>query len=216
MKHMIYGLVCTMVLVFILMSALTIQGRTLRHTEAQQALAESVDGALRSMMEGEDSSIENADLFAADLLQALLAQTNSTSDLTVSVLEADVVHGILSVEITERYRHPNGNEGTVCAFRTVIFDREIREEKEKFKVSFYTGDKELYKTYTIPKDGYCSMPVSPEIPGKKFKNWKFLSGGKAEEKTCVSQSAGKVRKVLGTGAGPMAVTGDVSLIAVFE
>ena len=49
---MIYGLVCTMVLVFILMSALTIQGRTLRHTEAQQALAESVDGALRSMMEG--------------------------------------------------------------------------------------------------------------------------------------------------------------------
>ena len=58
---MIYGLVCTMVLVFILMSALTRQGRTLRHTEAQQALAESVDGALRSLMEGEDSSIENAD-----------------------------------------------------------------------------------------------------------------------------------------------------------
>lgn len=202
MKHMIYGLVCTMVLVFILMSALTIQGRTLRHTEAQQALAESVDGALRSLMEGEDSSIENADLFAADLLQALLAQTNSTSDLTVSVLEADVVHGILSVEITERYRHPNGNEGTVCAFRTVIFDREVREEKEKFKVSFYTGDKELYKTYTIPKDGYCSMPVSPEIPGKKFKNWRFLSGGKAEEKNLCVPVCRKGAQSFGNRGGP--------------
>lgn len=216
MKHIIYGLVCTLILVFTVVTSLTLQGRALRLEEAKQALAESVDGALSSLMEEEDCPFDNADLFAADLLQALLAQANSKSDLTVSVLEADLVHGILSVEITESYRHPNGKEGTVSACRTVIFDREIEKAEENFKVSFYTGKKELYKVYTIPRDGYCSMPMSPKVPGKTFKNWRFVSGGEAVEKTYVSESTGRVRKVLGSKEAPMPITGDVSLIAVFE
>ena len=136
-----------------------------------------------------------------------MAQTNSTSDLTVSVLEADVVHGILSVEITERYRHPNGNEGTVCAFRTVIFDREVREEKEKFKVSFYTGDKELYKPYTIPKDGYCSMPVSPEIPGKKFKTGGFYPGVRRRKKLVCPSLPERCAKFWEPGRAPWLLPG---------
>lgn len=218
MKHIIYGFVCILTVVFTVVIALTIQGRTLRSTEAEHALAESVDGALSNLMENNVYPVGSEDLFAADLLQALLAQTNSTSDLTVSVLEADFVHGILSVEITEKYRHPNGREGTVSACRTVIFDRDIQEEEESFEVSFYTGDDELYKRYIIPADGYCSMPARPQIEGKTFKNWRFVTGGTgvAKEQEILSEDTGDLRYVLALGENPLRVTGEVSLVAVFE
>ncbi|MCM1257531.1 MAG: hypothetical protein NC307_06720 [Roseburia sp.] len=218
MKHIIYGLVCTLTIVFTVVIALTLQGRTLRSTEIEQALAESVDGALSNLMENNVYPVDSEDLFAADLLQALLAQTNSTSDITVSVLEADFVHGILSVEITEKYRHPNGKKGTVSACRTVIFDRDVEEEEENFEVSFFTGDEELFKRYTVPGDGYCNMPAEPKIEGKTFKNWRFVTGGTgvAREQQIVSEDTGVLRHVLASGENPVCVTGDISLVAVFQ
>lgn len=218
MKHILYGLVCMGIVVFIAVIALTLQGRTLRDGEAKQALAESVDGALSNLMENNAYPIENGDLFAADLLEALLAQINSTSDVTVSVLEADFVHGILSVEITESYRHPNGSKGTVSACRTVIFDREQKEEEKSYQVSFYTRDTELYKTYTVMENGYCNMPAAPQIPGKTFKSWRFVTGGTgaAGEETLVSKLNGNLQKILSAKGEPMPVREDVSLIAVFE
>lgn len=217
MKHIIYGLTCMLLVIFIVTIILTVQGRTLRSTEAEHALAESVDSALSNVME-EMYPIENAELFAADLLQALLVQTNSTSDLTVSILEADLAHGILSVEITESYSHPNGNKGTVSACRTVIFDKEVEEEPESHTVSFYTADKELYKAYTIPKDSYCSMPAAPKKEGKIFKNWRFVTGGAgvAGQAETTVESTGASKNVVASGGVPFAVTEDISLIAVFE
>lgn len=218
MKQILYGLLCMGIVVFTTVIALTLQGRTLRDGEAKQALAESVDGTLSNLMEKNVYSIEDGDLFAADLLEALLAQTNSTSDVTVSVLEADFVHGILSVEITESYHHPNGKKGTVSACRTVIFDREQKEEEKEYQVSFYTADAELYKSYTIPEKGYCNMPAPPKMPGKTFKNWRFITGGTgpAGEEALPSKVNGCMRKILSAGGEPVAVKEDVSLIAVFE
>lgn len=218
MKHIIYGLVCTLTVIFFIVIFLTLQGRTLRLEEAEKALAESVDAALSNLMEEKIYSIENEDLFAADLLQSLLAQANSDSDLTVSVLEADTVHGILSVEITETYQHPNGNKGTVSACRTVIFDREVEEEEKFFTVSFYTADKELYKAYRVLEHQYCSMPLSPRKEGKNFKNWRFVNGasGEASEASVPSKSSGVEKTVIASLGTPLEITGDVSLIAVFE
>lgn len=218
MKYIVYGLVCTMLLVSMVAMILTLQGRSLRQSEAEHALTESVDAALSNLMEEKIYPIENADLFAADLLQSLLVQTNSKSDLTVSVLEADAVHGILSVEITESYQHPNGDKGTVSAYRTVIFDREVEEEKESFKVNFYVADQKLYKSYTILGQGYCSMPAPPKEEGKNFKCWRFVSGaaGVAESFLLHSENTGRDRKVVAAQGNPLEITRDISLVAVFE
>lgn len=218
MKHIIYGFACTLIVVFTAVIALTLQGRTLRDTEVEQALAESVDGALSNLMENNVYPVGSEELFAADLLQALLAQTNSMSDVTVSVLEADLVHGILSVEITEKYRHPNGREGTVSACRTVIFDRDVEEEEENFTVSFYVADNELYKRYTVPKEGYCNMPAPPKVEGKRFKHWRFVRGGTgvAFEQQIAMEDTGGLRYVVASGEGPLGVSEDVALVAVFQ
>jgi len=215
---MIYGLSCALIVVMISVIIVTLQGRTLRNSEAEHALTESVDGALSNAMEEKNDSIADGELFAADLLQSLLAQTNSTSDLTVSILEADPVHGILSAEVTETYSHPNGNRGTVSACRTAIFDREVEEEAKRHTVKYYMGDNQLYKAYTVLENSYCNMPIAPKKEGKTFKNWRFVSGGtgEAQQAETFLEVTGTSANVLAAGGVPLAVTQDISLIAVFE
>ncbi|MBO5372421.1 MAG: hypothetical protein J6A75_06855 [Lachnospiraceae bacterium] len=217
MKQVVFGLVSTLLIAVLLMLLMTLYGRNLRQLETGESLAEAIDSSLSHVMREENYTIENNEVFIADFLQMLLVQLNSTSDVKVSVLEADMQLGILSVEITQNYKHPNGNEGTVSEVRTVILDKKKEAKKVYKQVKFYMADDLLYKEYSVEKDSVCSVPLPPKKDGKIFKGWRFFAGtiaGYAENITASGENGAKT--VLGSSGEPYVVTEDTKLIAVFE
>ena len=119
------------------------------------------------------------------------------------------------MEITEKFKHPNGREGTVSEVRTVIFDK-VKEEDAVYKtVRFYAAD-QIYKEYTLVKDSLCSVPVSPKKEGKVFRCWRFVTGGVGEAESVSVTSAKGTKQVLASEHVPYAVSENTNLIAVFE
>ncbi len=215
MKKIAFGIACGMTAVFVLVMMLTLFGRAARKQETDKALAQAIDSTLSNVMSEHNYTIEKNEDFIADFLKALLIQTNSTSDLTVSVLDADYEHGILSVEITETYTHPDGNKGSVSEMRTVIFDRPVEESVQMRTVSFYVED-ELYKTYTLQKNSFCSLPVPPEKEGAVFRHWRFVTGGVGVAQSLETAYANGRKTVLSSGGKPYLVSENTKLTAVFD
>lgn len=216
MKQTVFGMVSVMLLTLFLLILMTVYGRHLRQTETDHTLSEAVDTTMSNLLEQQLYTIESGDEFVADFLQSLLVQMNSTSDVKVSVLAADEEKGILSVEVTETYKHPNGKEGSVSAVRTVILDKSVEVEKKQYTVAFYTENQELYKQYLLPEGSTCSLPVVPEIEGKTFRCWQFVTGGNGEAGSVEIVDTGETKKVLTSGGIPYRVAGDTKLMAVFE
>lgn len=215
MKKAAFGIACGLVAFFVFAMMLTAYGRSIRKGEAAMALSQAIDATLSGVMSENNYTIEENETFVADFLKALLIQTNSDSDLKVSILEADYELGILSVEITEKYKHPNGKEGTVSEVRTVIFDK-VREDGVVYKtVRFYVAD-QVYKEYTLLKDSLCSVPVVPKQEGKAFRCWRFVTGGVGEAESVSVTGTNGTRQVLASESVPYAVSENTNLIAVFE
>lgn len=219
MKKIISGSIFVFIGVLFLLIILTYVGRSSRKTETDTSLAEAINTSLTSIFANRTYTTKaDTDEFIADFLEALLLQVESDSDVKVSILEADPEKGILSVEVTETYRHPNGNTGTVSAVRTVIFDRDEEKKKEYHQVEFYSADGELYKSFTLPDAAMCAYPVAPQKEGKHFKCWRYVTGGSgvAGSVSVPYADRGKNKMVLSSGGNPVSVTENIKLLAVYE
>ena len=217
MKKIAFGFACGFTAIFIFVMMLTVYGRVTRQEETELALSQAIESTLSGAMEEENRRILDDKGMVADFLQTLLIQANSESDITVSVLDADCKRGILSAEVTEAYRHPNGREGTVSAVRTVIFDKPREPEvKEIRKVRFYTADHKLYKEYRLQKDSFCMVPAPPVKKGADFCGWRFMSGGMGKAGSMRMDGANGSREILTAGGVPYQVSEHTSLIAVFQ
>lgn len=216
MKKVTFGIACGLVCIFVVTMMLTLFGRAARKMETEYMLAQAMDSSLSAVMHKQDGTIAGNGEFVADFLKALLIQADSNSDITVSVLDADAKKGILSMEVVEKFLHPNGNEGSVSQVRTVIFDKAMEQETEYHKVGFYMDGDEVYKEYCIPKGSVCSIPVSPQKEGKKFLYWCFVTGGAGKAGTCNKPYPGGEVSVLASAGSPYIVLQDTKLIAVFE
>lgn len=125
MKQIVFGVTAGMMIILLIGIMITVHGRTLRTNEAEKSL----ESAMRMAMEQVDGTgytFADREEFVADFLGALLIQMSSDSDITVRILHADEKRGLLSVEVVECYRHPNGGHGSVSVRRTILLDR--REE----------------------------------------------------------------------------------------
>ncbi len=216
MKKVAFGMACGLVSLFVVLLMLTLFGRAARKSETEYMLAQAMDSSLSGAMQKQGETTGAGEEFTADFLKALLIQANSDSELTVSVLDADEQKGILSVEITERFRHPNGNEGSVSQARTVIFDRAAEQEPEYCRVGFYLEDGEMYKEYRVPKGSVCSIPVSPRKEGKRFLYWRFATGAQKRAGSRKAAYSGGTKEVLSVGEEAYPVSEDTRLVAVFE
>lgn len=125
MKQIIFGVTAGMILVLFLGVIISIHGRTLRQDEAEQSLEAAMQNAMKQLTEERNYTFSDREEMVADLLEALLIQINSDSELEVSILKADEKRGLLSVEVVETYRHLNGEEGKVSAQRTMILDTAV-------------------------------------------------------------------------------------------
>lgn len=218
MKQVIFGMVSILMITLFFLIMMTIYGRNMRQEETVRGLTEAMDVAITELMENQEN-IENDEMFSTLLLQKLLVQMNSTSDVQVKILDADAKLGILSVEVIEKYKHPNGQEGTVSQVRTILFDKKVeKEEKEYETVSFYSEENVLYKEYRVEKGAVCQLPVAPMLEGKVFKHWRFFE----------SEATGQAYSMNVTGAlgnksilalsetEAYAVNEDTKLLAVYE
>lgn len=122
MKNMLTAFIAALCGVVIILIGFTVYGRSTRQVELDNALKSSMEEAMTSLMY-EEGGPENEKEWKAAFLQSLAVQINSTSDLTVTFLEADMQRGILSVEAVLTWNHPIGTKGSVSSVRTVILEQ---------------------------------------------------------------------------------------------
>lgn len=124
MKNMLIAFIAALCGVVIILIGFTMHGRSTRQVELDNALKSSMEEAMTSLMY-EEGTPENEKEWKAAFLQSLVVQINSTSDLTVTFLEADMARGILSVEAVLTWNHPIGTVGTVSSTMTVILEEYV-------------------------------------------------------------------------------------------
>ena len=193
MRKIVLYSFCIVMLVITIVTAMIIHGKNARMDEVQQGLDEAVEATISALFENRTYTVADEKEFAADFMQGLMANLNSTSDVTVNILKADKEKGLLSVEVVESYAHPGGRTGTVSCVRTVIFDTKKTDPQEECSVSYYltpedqAAGTEPYKRYTVKKDSSMPVPAAPEAPeGQRFAGWKDDAGNLTELSTMVA------------------------------
>lgn len=121
MRNMLIAFIAALCALVIILTGFTIHGRSSRQIELDNALKSSMEDAMTILMY-EEGRPENEDEWKAAFLQSLAIQINSASNLSVTILEADMDRGILSVEATLTWIHPIGTPGSVSSVMTVILE----------------------------------------------------------------------------------------------
>ena len=119
MKNMLIAFYAATIAFVIILIGFTIHGRSIRQIELDNALKSSMENAMTSLMY-EEGKPQTEDEWKASFLQSLAVQINSTSDLTVHILKADMDKGLLSVEATLSWKHPIGTDGSVTSYMTIL------------------------------------------------------------------------------------------------
>lgn len=177
MRNIMAGILAGLIIAAVVVFCVTQQGRDTRQAEVKNALSEAIENSMETVMSTNSYSINDKEEFVADFLESLLSQVESTSTLTVNILKADNEKGLLSVEVIEQYKHPNGKDGTVSVDRTVVFDQKEDEAPPEDKQITYEVDGEVYKTYEIRCNEPLILPAQPISEDKVFSCWKDKNTG---------------------------------------
>lgn len=126
----------------------------------------------------------------ADFLETLAYAIDSGSDIRLKVNAAETDKQLLSVSITEEFKHPNGKPGTVSYDRTAIVNKLSKEEPETYKVSYYLSDADpgYYKCYTVLKDDVIPVPKDPVLEEKTFTGWTDADGNALDPDMTITQN----------------------------
>lgn len=98
--------------------------------ELEEALSTAVSQTLKEVFEQDSFGIEDRNEFIAAFLQALIVRTNSDADMEVSIITADMEHGLLDIEVKEQLPSGEatvllGKDREITVRRTVIFDKKM-------------------------------------------------------------------------------------------
>ncbi|MCH1981882.1 hypothetical protein MCG98_04760 [Ruminococcus sp. OA3] len=111
----------------------------------------------------------------ADFVQNFLLMTDSDSDVTVNILNADPVRGLLDVETKTKYRSISGNSKEINCRRTVLFDEWKNINKTYHKVDFVVDEKVVRSVNVHSGDllgSVLAVTAIPEKEGMIFVQWK--------------------------------------------
>lgn len=182
MKQISFGIVLSVIAVFITAIILTINTRTSR----EQELTASVDAALSSTLDKaslDAVSGEYSDEGMAGLAEAAIRKNITTPKndknfaIDINIIKADVKNGLLSANVKETYTNPNGNPITIETTRTVAVESEC--EKKPFRISyrFTSNDAEqfhvpaLVADYTVLEGDNVPVPSTSKFSGYVFKGF---------------------------------------------
>lgn len=201
MKKVIIGICAFLFLIVLVLLGMTIQGRTARQTELENAMESSMEKTMQMLSATGDVKPVTDEEMTAYFMEALAVQIQSASTLTVQVLEADVNKGLLSAEGILTYQHPIGTTGNVSCKKTILLEQyRTGQEADTYTIQFL-AEGEIFKTYTLSKGSAFINPGIPQGSNEKtFAYWESDYG------------TGSFEALLGTGT----VTEDLTLFAVFE
>lgn len=160
MKQFIHGAVLFAVFAATIFLVLTLNGRRQRSEETAETLSAAIETTVQNLLNEGTYSVEDDGEFIADFIQALCVQLNSDTDVEINILKADAGKGLLSVEVKAIYRHPNGKEGVLTCYRTILFDTKEVVPVEVYAVTYYytragSEEADIYKRYTLLEGRLC-------------------------------------------------------------
>lgn len=121
MRYTVLGVLMGMLFILFLSCNMTISGRSVRQNELDQAVNRAVEQTAERM-KAEGYPVVSREELAAELSENILSSINSDSAIEIRILECDMEKGILSVQVMESFLHPNGEDGTVSAEGTVVWE----------------------------------------------------------------------------------------------
>lgn len=179
MRNVVMMAVSAILGVLSLIIVMSLAGRSNRSMELKSNLSSAVEETVEKMMQNQSYNIEDVNQFIGDMVENLAVVLDSDSELEVNVLQADKEKGILTVRVTEKFKHPNGKEGSVQTDKTVILDGAEQEpETPQYTVSFYLSKEDMnegtgcYKKYLVYSGKNVTAPKNPSEENKTFAGWK--------------------------------------------
>lgn len=123
MKKAMVSTLCMGVVLVGCMTHTVWEGRCLYENELEKNLEEAVSQTMEEVMEEQSFGMENKNEFIALFLEKFVGSSQNDVDMTVKVISADPVKGLLDIEVSERPVFLGRIEKEITVRRTVLFDR---------------------------------------------------------------------------------------------
>lgn len=180
MKNVTFGFGIVLILILSMFIIMSVDSRSIRQKETQANLSSTVAGVMNDLCLDRHYTIRESDLFVADFIQAMTVRVTSDSNLTVTVLDVETEKGLLTMEVKETFRYPNGKEGNVTAVKTILLEHEKEsEEPERYTLRYQVKQGETmidHKVFDLLPEEIITTPKEPEESGKKFVGWADTNG----------------------------------------
>lgn len=188
MKLIIRAIVTTCIAGVIFLTIMAVSGRMNRSMELKSNLPSAAEETAENLLT-KRYDVTDKNQLEADFLETLAYAIDSDSDIRLKVNAADTDKQLLSVSITEEFKHPNGKLGTVSYDRTAVVNKLSKEEPEVYKVNYYLSDADpgYYKCYTVLKDDVIPIPRDPVLEGKTFTGWTDTDGNALDPDMTITQ-----------------------------
>ena len=190
MKLIIRAIVTTCIAGVIFLMIMAVSGRMNRSMELKSNLPSAAEETAENLLT-KKYDIADKNQLEADFLETLAYAIDSDSNIRLKVNAADKEKQLLSVSVTEEFKHPNGKPGTVSYDRTAVVNKLQEEALETYQVSYYltNTDTECYKCYTVHADDMVPVPKDPVAEGKTFTGWADAEGNALDQNMTMTQDA---------------------------
>ncbi len=190
MKLIIRAIVTTCIAGVIFLTIMAVSGRMNRSMELKSNLPSTVEETAENLLT-KKYNVTDKNQLEADFLETLAYAIDSDSDIQLKVNAADTDKQLLSVSVTEEFKHPNGKPGTVSYDRTAVVNKLQEEVLETYQVSYYltNTDTDCYKRYTVFADDMVPVPKDPVAEGKTFTGWADAEGNALDQNMTMTQDA---------------------------
>ena len=190
MKLIIRAIVTTCITGVIFLTIMAVSGRMNRSMELKSNLPSAAEETAENLLT-KKYDIADKNQLEADFLETLAYAIDSDSNIRLKVNAADKEKQLLSVSVTEEFKHPNGKPGTVSYDRTAVVNKLQEEVLETYQISYYltNTDTECYKCYTVHADDMVPVPKDPVVEGKIFTGWADAEGNALDQNMTMTQDA---------------------------
>ena len=190
MKLIIRAIVTTCIAGVIFLTIMAVSGRMNRSMELKSNLPSAAEETAENLLT-KKYDIADKNQLEADFLETLAYAIDSDSNIRLKVNAAEKEKQLLSVSVTEEFKHPNGKPGTVSYDRTAVVNKLQEEALETYQVSYYltNTDTECYKCYTVHADDMVPVPKDPVVEGKTFTGWADAEGNALDQNMTMTQDA---------------------------
>ena len=190
MKIIIRAIVTTCIAGVIFLTIMAVSGRMNRSMELKSNLPSVAEETAENLLT-KKYNVTDKNQLEADFLETLAYAIDSDSDIRLKVNAADKEKRLLSVSVTEEFKHPNGKPGTVSYDRTAVVNKLQEEVLETYQISYYltNTDTECYKCYTVHADDMVPVPKDPVVEGKIFTGWADAEGNALDQNMTMTQDA---------------------------